>query len=142
MNRNSVIRQVTLCRAPAGAAAPTGAGARPAQKGHRRTARGGQKLRLFLVPLLTWAVVTSGAASAAGPKAAKTGGGSGGNATTPGAVTTPYPTINNISVEWAISGDANNNGVVTMQYRVHGTTTWIDGMPLRRVPAGSNSRLS
>jgi hypothetical protein len=60
------------------------------------------------------------------------------NATIPGAVTTPSPTLTNISVEWAIDGDDNLNGVVSLKYRVTGERTWRDGMPLRRVPAGES----
>jgi hypothetical protein len=60
------------------------------------------------------------------------------NATTVGAITTPFPTINNLSVEWAITGDANNNGTVAVRYRAVGSTAWRQALPLRRVPAGSN----
>jgi MYXO-CTERM domain-containing protein len=59
-------------------------------------------------------------------------------ATTPGAITTPYPTTQGISIEWAIMGDSNNNSVVTVRYRPAGTTTWKTGMALFRIPAGSN----
>jgi hypothetical protein len=58
--------------------------------------------------------------------------------TTPGAITTPYPTTQSISIEWAITGDSNNNGVVTVRYRPAGTTDWKTGMALFRIPAGSN----
>jgi MYXO-CTERM domain-containing protein len=61
------------------------------------------------------------------------------NATTPGAVTAPYPTSQGISIEWAISGDANNNGTVGVRYRESGATAWKTGMALSRVPAGTNS---
>jgi hypothetical protein len=64
------------------------------------------------------------------------------DATTPGAVTTPYPTFENLAVEWAISGDANNNGTVAVRYRPQGTGAWSTGLPLRRVPAGSNQGFS
>ncbi len=60
------------------------------------------------------------------------------NTTIPGAVTTPYPTITNLSVEWAIDGDDNLNGVVLVKYRAKGERPWHDGMPLRRVPAGES----
>jgi hypothetical protein len=60
------------------------------------------------------------------------------NATTAGAISTPFPTINNLTVEWAISGDANNNGVVAVRYRAAGSSDWRNALPLRRVPAGSN----
>jgi MYXO-CTERM domain-containing protein len=61
------------------------------------------------------------------------------NATTAGAVTTPYPTTQGIAIEWAITGDANNNGVVQVRYRESGGTAWKTGLPLVRVPAGSNT---
>jgi MYXO-CTERM domain-containing protein len=60
------------------------------------------------------------------------------NATTPGAVTTPYPTTQAISIEWAIAGDANQDGVVEVQYRESGAAAWKTGLPLVRVPAGAN----
>ena len=61
------------------------------------------------------------------------------NATTAGAVTTPYPTTQGIAIEWAITGDANNNGVVAVRYREAGATAWKTGLPLVRVPAGTNT---
>ncbi len=73
----------------------------------------------------------SGATLMAGRAAAQT-------ATTPGAITTPYPTSQGISIEWAITGDSNANGVVTVRYRPNGGA-WKTGMPLVRVPAGSNT---
>ncbi|MFP2909045.1 right-handed parallel beta-helix repeat-containing protein [Pyxidicoccus sp. 3LFB2] len=59
------------------------------------------------------------------------------NATVAGTVTVPYPTLHHLSVEWAFSGDANANGVVTVRYRPTGTGTWRESMPLRRVPMGT-----
>ena len=58
--------------------------------------------------------------------------------TIPGEVTTPYPTIINLAVEWKIQGDNNQNGIVTVQFREKGKIKWEQGMPLRRVPAGEN----
>src|SRR5262245_44150157 len=63
----------------------------------------------------------------------------GADATTPGNVTTPYPTLINLAVEWQIEGDDNLNGVVTVRYRAVGQPDWRDAMPLRRVPAGKTS---
>ena len=60
-------------------------------------------------------------------------------ATSAGAVTTPYPTTQAISIEWAIAGDSNNNGTVAVRFRKQGASTWQLGMPLLRVPAGSNT---
>ncbi len=58
--------------------------------------------------------------------------------TIPGAISTPYPTIINLAVEWAIQGDDNQNGIVTLQFREKGQTAWKQGMSLFRVPAGEN----
>ena len=58
------------------------------------------------------------------------------NSTIPGEVKTPYPTIQNLAVEWYIQGDDNLNGIVKIQYREKGTGAWRQAMPLRRVPAG------
>lgn len=55
-----------------------------------------------------------------------------------GQVTTPYPTLENISIEWAIQGDDNLNGVVTVRFRLEGYPQWQEALPLRRVPPGSN----
>jgi len=60
------------------------------------------------------------------------------NGTTPGALTFPFPTLRNATVEWAITGDADNDGVVTIRYRKKGDAAWRRGMPLRRTPAGAN----
>ena len=62
------------------------------------------------------------------------------NATVPGDVTTPHPTILNLAVEWKISGDANLNGTVAVRYRAVGESAWREAMPLRRVPAGQSRR--
>ncbi|MCM5680364.1 right-handed parallel beta-helix repeat-containing protein [Schlegelella sp. S2-27] len=56
-------------------------------------------------------------------------------------MTLPFPTMQSLSVEWAISGDANLNGIVKMRYRPAGGS-WRDAMALRRVPAGSNAGFS
>jgi len=61
------------------------------------------------------------------------------NNTTAGTPVSPYPTLINLSIEWPISGDSNNNGLVTVRYRKTGTTPWMIGLPLRRVPAGEFS---
>jgi hypothetical protein len=60
------------------------------------------------------------------------------DSTIPGEITTPYPTIISLGVDWNIQGDDNLNGAVTMQFRKKGTSDWKEGMPLRRVPAGQN----
>lgn len=60
------------------------------------------------------------------------------DATTPGEITTPHPTLEHISIEWAIGGDDDDDGVVTVRFREEGAASWRDGHPLVRVPAGSN----
>jgi hypothetical protein len=60
------------------------------------------------------------------------------NATIPGEITTPYPTVTNLAVEWKIKGDDNLNGVVAVRFRQVGEEQWHDAMPLRRVPAGKS----
>jgi len=61
--------------------------------------------------------------------------------TIPGEITTPYPTIINLAIEWKIKGDDNQNGIVNVKYREKGQTKWNDAMPLRRVPSGENQSL-
>lgn len=58
--------------------------------------------------------------------------------TIPGRVRTPYPTIENLAVEWEIQGDDNGNGTVSVKFREKGEHTWKEAMPLRRVPAGNS----
>lgn len=59
------------------------------------------------------------------------------NGTVIGALTFPNPTLRNATVEWAIDGDANENGVVALRYRKVGEAAYRRALPLRRVPAGS-----
>ena len=60
------------------------------------------------------------------------------NASVPGEVIVPFPTLVNLAVEWYIEGDNNLNGTVSIQFRERGTREWKKGMPLRRVPSGEN----
>ncbi|MGH9962908.1 MAG: right-handed parallel beta-helix repeat-containing protein, partial [Pyrinomonadaceae bacterium] len=62
------------------------------------------------------------------------------DATVPGEVTSPYPTITNLSVEWRIRGDDNLNGRVTVRYRRVDEQSWHEAMPLRHVPAGDSGQ--
>ncbi len=62
------------------------------------------------------------------------------NATTPGEVSTPYPTITNLSVEWKIQGDDNLNSKVAVQFRRAGESEWREALPLRRIPAGNSGQ--
>ncbi len=62
------------------------------------------------------------------------------DATTPGAVSTPYPTLTCLAVEWLIGGDDDEDGVVEVSYRAAGESQWRQAMPLVRVPAGSTGK--
>ncbi len=62
-----------------------------------------------------------------------------GNATVPGQLSTPFPTVTNLAVEWMIEGDDNLNAVCTAHYRIEGESAWREAMPLRRIPAGKSS---
>lgn len=59
-----------------------------------------------------------------------------------GTASAPSPTLNNLSIEWPVSGDSNANGVVTVRYRPQGSASWSTGLPLRNTPAGSNEGFS
>jgi hypothetical protein len=62
--------------------------------------------------------------------------------TVPGALTFPFPTIRNATVEWAITGDDDHDSVVAVRFRKQGAAAWRRGLPLSRVPAGSNEGFS
>lgn len=61
----------------------------------------------------------------------------GADATVAGTLSAPHPTLQNLSLVWNFSGDANGNGRVAVKYRVQGETAWKSAMALRRVAAGS-----
>jgi len=58
------------------------------------------------------------------------------NSTVPGKLSSPYPTVTNLAVEWEIQGDDNLNAVCKIEYKREGEAAWQAGMPLVRVPAG------
>ncbi len=62
------------------------------------------------------------------------------DSTIPGEVTTPFPTISNLAVEWQIEGDDNLDAMCEVLFRAEGTQAWRKGMPLRRVPAGISQK--
>jgi hypothetical protein len=55
--------------------------------------------------------------------------------TTPGASSSPSPTLEHLTIEWLIEGDTNNNGTVGVRWREVGGA-WREGTTLRRTPAG------
>jgi hypothetical protein len=64
------------------------------------------------------------------------------DAVTPGVVTAPYPTLENISLEWAVTGDDNRNATVSVHYGESSGAATREGLPLMRIPAGSNEGFS
>ena len=64
------------------------------------------------------------------------------NASVAGTISTPFPTMQNLTVQWTFSGDANANAAVKVRYRAKGEAAWRTGMPLRRITAGSSSGFS
>ncbi len=55
------------------------------------------------------------------------------NATQAGRFHVEHPTLLNLGFEWAISGDANRNAKVSVQFRPTGETNWRDALPLVRI---------
>jgi len=55
------------------------------------------------------------------------------NATTAGRFTVEHPTLLNLGFEWEITGDANRNASVAVQFRAAGETAWRQGLPLLRI---------
>lgn len=64
------------------------------------------------------------------------------DSTRPGEISTPFPTITNLAVEWQIDGDDNRNATCNVNFRVNGDSQWQTGMPLRRVAAASSQKTS
>ncbi|MCC6465611.1 MAG: right-handed parallel beta-helix repeat-containing protein [Planctomycetes bacterium] len=61
------------------------------------------------------------------------------NATTPGAITDEIPTCNCLGFRWAITGDADLDCSVGVEYRVAGSATWLAALPLLRVEPAATS---
>ena len=50
-----------------------------------------------------------------------------------GQFTVEHPTLRNLGFEWAISGDANRNASVKVDFRAVGTSDWREALPLVRI---------
>ncbi len=55
------------------------------------------------------------------------------NATQAGRFHVEHPTLLNVGFEWAITGDANRNASVTVQFRAVGESAWRNALPLVRI---------
>lgn len=55
------------------------------------------------------------------------------NATQAGRFHVEHPTLLNLGFEWAITGDANRNATVAVQFRKTGETSWRNALPLVRI---------
>ena len=55
------------------------------------------------------------------------------NGTTAGKFVVEHPTLLNLGFEWAISGDANRNATVTVDFRAVGDAAWRPALPLVRI---------
>jgi len=55
------------------------------------------------------------------------------NATQAGKFTVEHPTLLNLGFEWAITGDANRNATVAVQFRAAGESAWRQALPLVRI---------
>lgn len=64
------------------------------------------------------------------------------DATTPLEVSTPFPTIHHLAVEWQIEGDDDLDATCELRFRKEGETAWRNGEALRRVPAGKSQKTS
>ncbi len=64
------------------------------------------------------------------------------NTVTAGNLTSPFPTLESLSIEWAISGDDDGDSSVSVRYREVGATEFRAGLPLFRVISGSNEGFS
>lgn len=55
------------------------------------------------------------------------------NSTQAGKFVVEHPTLLNLGFEWAITGDANRNATVAVQFRAVGETAWRPALPLLRI---------
>ncbi|MEX2261160.1 MAG: hypothetical protein WD696_04375 [Bryobacteraceae bacterium] len=55
------------------------------------------------------------------------------NATQAGRFVVEHPTLLNLGFEWAITGDANRNAAVAVQFRAVGESVWRPALPLVRI---------
>lgn len=55
------------------------------------------------------------------------------NATQAGRFFVEHPTLLNLGFEWSITGDANRNAAVTVEYRAVGESNWRKALPMVRI---------
>ncbi len=57
-----------------------------------------------------------------------------------GALSSPYPTLQHLAVEWEVQGDANHNASASMRFRPEGAANWVQGRALRAIPSGRSRK--
>ena len=60
------------------------------------------------------------------------------DAVTAGELRAPYPTLENLSLEWAITGDDDGDAIAEVRFRKAGEAEFRRALDLVRVPAGEN----
>ena len=55
------------------------------------------------------------------------------DSTSAGRFTVEHPTLHNLGFEWSISGDANRNATVSVEFREVGASEWREALPLVRI---------
>src|SRR5687767_1228317 len=63
------------------------------------------------------------------------------DAVSPGTLLT-YSTIHSIGLEWDVTGDADHDAIVTLEYRVAGASAWAPALPLVRVDYNGRNMLA
>src|SRR4051812_2318491 len=87
---------------------------------HGRCRTGSHTMRsMFVKPLTLFCVALSLAAAD--------------NRITAGRFVVEHPTLLNLGFEWAITGDANRNATVAVQFRPAGDSAWRQALPLVRI---------
>jgi hypothetical protein len=60
------------------------------------------------------------------------------DSTKTGEITTPFPTLHHLAIEWQIEGDDDLDATCALKVRKEDETAWRNAQPLPRVPAGAS----
>jgi hypothetical protein len=64
------------------------------------------------------------------------------DSTKTGEITTPFPTLHHLAIEWQIEGDDDLDATCALKVRKEDETAWRNAQPLQRVPAGASRKTS